>query len=113
MTCTTLYRVTGKETTESDNNKKGKQIQNTIDILLVKCVIEFFFLLFFFKYKESLLIDKNVVPDMTFVVNVFAKFLMYLLASEMRQYFGSRNDNNLSTILNEIKKMFLMETFVI
>ena len=68
---------------------------------------------------------------MTFVVNVSAKFLMYLLASETRkklalgpiakflsyllasetrQYFGSGNDNNLSTILNEIKKMFLMET---
>ena len=33
--CTTLYSVIGKETTESDHTKKGKQIQNTTDILLV------------------------------------------------------------------------------
>ena len=52
-------------------------------MLLVKCAIDFF-VLFFKIQRESLLVDKNVVPDMMFVVNVSAKFLMYLLASETR-----------------------------
>ena len=47
-----------------------------------------------------------------FVIIAFARFLIYLLASETKQYFGIETNNNLFTILYYIKKMFLMETFV-
>ena len=91
MMRTTLYSVIGKETTE-------KQKQNRIQQLswYHTCLIYHRFL----KNKKIKIVDQlKTLSDVMFVVIEFAHFFIYLLASEMRQYFGIGTNNNLFTVL--------------